>query len=92
MRDAHDPQPSLATYIGEIGEVLCSLVDTAMEEPEVLQQLVDAETAHRLAPHTWKLYVETSCDEWLPAATNGSFAAWCGAYLAAASDDLAEPA
>lgn len=89
MRDSHDPQPSLATYMREIGEVLSSVVDAAMEEPEVLQQLVDAETANRISPRTWQLYLDTSCDEWLSDVTNGSFAAWCGAYLAAASEDFA---
>lgn len=66
------------------------MVDAAVEDREILEHLVDAETAKRLAPHTWELYVDTSCDGWLPAATNGSFAAWCGAYLTATSDHLAE--
>jgi len=88
MRD-DESQPGLASSVREIGHVVCSMIDAAMQDPEILCEPVDAETASGIAPQTWHLYLDTSCDRWLPEATNGSFAAWCGAYLAAVSEDLA---
>lgn len=83
---SHMPEPTTATHVREIGEVLQSMMAATEEDPEIVQHYVAASMVHAIAPHTWELFLDTSLDEWLPDVTNGSFAAWCGAYLVAVSD------
>lgn len=74
-------EPTEWTFIEEIGNLLLNIHLAAKKNPDMLAAPAYVGDGPRLAPHTWRTYVETATQAELHDSKTTDFVAWCGAFL-----------